>query len=258
MAGSSRVQIARDGRVVRVTLDRPPLNVLDIPTIQELDAGVRSLVSDSAGPDVLVIQGAGERGFSAGVDIRDHTPDRVEQMLRSFHGVFRALAAADRISIAAVHGVCLGGGFELAVSCDLMVCEETARLGLPEIEVGCFPPVAVAAFPERVGPARALDWVTTGRAIPVAEAAAAGLVARVAPAGGLAAAVDTLVASLLAKSSSVLRVTARALKEPRRARFEAALAAAERAYLSDLLATRDLQEGVAAFVEKRSPVWTHR
>ena len=257
MPEDSRIQIDRDGRLARITINRPPLNVIDIPTIVALGDAITTLAAEPE-PDVIVIRGAGTRGFSAGVDIKDHTLDRVESMLTGFHAIFRALAAWDRVSIAAVSGLCLGGGFELATACDFLLCEEDARLGVPEIEVGCFPPVAVAAFPEQIGPKRAADWILTGRPVSVREAETAGLVSRVASKGGLDALVNDVTASLLAKSSSVLRVTVRALRADRTERFKSALDSAEQFYLNDLLRTADLQEGVASFMEKRKPDWTHR
>jgi cyclohexa-1,5-dienecarbonyl-CoA hydratase len=252
-----RLRVERDGRVARIFLDRPPLNVLAIPAIEQLPEAVDRLISEPE-PDIIVLTGSGEKGFSAGVDIADHTPNRVEEMLTGFHRIFRSLSAADRISVAAVRGVCLGGGFELATSCDFVICEENARLGLPEIEVGCFPPVAVAAFSERVGAQRTAEWVLTGRPIPVAEAEAAGLVSRVAPAGKLNETVEEFLVPLLSKSSAVLRVTVAALRKGRAEAFAAALERAEKAYLYKLLRTEDIQEGIAAFTEKRKPSWKHR
>jgi cyclohexa-1,5-dienecarbonyl-CoA hydratase len=257
MADQNAVKVDRQGRLARVTLDRPPLNVLDIPSIRALNEALVEL-SRSDGPDVIVLSGEGPKGFSAGVDVKDHTPDKIAPMLDAFHGCFRLLASSDRVTIAAVHGLCLGGGFELAIACDILICEEGTRLQVPEINLGCFPPVAVAALPERVGPQRAAEWILTGRQIPLEEAVAAGLVNRVVPRDGLPTAVMELTEALLGKSSAVLRITTRALKNGRSARYLEALGRAERAYHEELAATADMHEGIASYMEKRQPVWTHR
>ena len=256
MGDPNGVRVTVEGRLARLTLDRPPLNVLDIPTIRALDAALKELCR--SGPDVLVIAGAGPKGFSAGVDVRDHTPEKIRPMLEAFHGVFRTLATSEAVTIAAVHGLCLGGGFELALACDLVVCEEGTRLQAPEINLGCFPPVAVALLPERAGWQRAAEWILTGRPLSLDEAVAAGLVNRVVPRDGLQTAVMELGEMLTAKSSAVLRVTSRALRAGRSDRFLQALDRAEKAYLGELAATEDMHEGIASYMEKRPPVWKHR
>ena len=256
-AESARVRLQRTGRIARILLDRPPLNVLDIPAILQLREALSTVLAENE-PDLIILAGAGDRGFSAGVDIKDHTPERVERMLSGFHAVFRALASCDRISIAAVRGVCLGGGFELAACCDFVICEESARLGLPEIDVGCFPPVAAAAFSDLVGAKRAAEWILTGRPVTPREAHAAGLVTRLVPDGDLDWSVDELAGTLLAKSSAVLRTTVRALRGARSPTFSAALERAERLYVDELLKTEDIHEGIASFIEKRKPSWKHR
>jgi len=135
---TSPVHLHRDGRVATLTIDRPPLNILDISTIDRLGEAIAGLAAD---PELLVIvlRGAGERAFSAGVAVQDHTPDRVGPMLDSLHGTIRRLRDLDAVTIAAVHGHCLGGGMELAMACDLVIAGDDARFAVPEIELGCFP-----------------------------------------------------------------------------------------------------------------------
>ncbi|HVO93826.1 MAG TPA: enoyl-CoA hydratase/isomerase family protein, partial [Terriglobales bacterium] len=138
------VSIAKKERVISLTWDRPPLNVLDLALLRELAV---ALTDCAAGPaDVVILRGAGKRAFSAGVDIRDHTVEKVPEMLEVVHGVIRKLLALPQVTIAAVGGVCLGGGCEVASSCDLIVATEESTFATPEILVGCYPPVAVARF----------------------------------------------------------------------------------------------------------------
>lgn len=141
---SEMIQVQMDGRTARVTLNRPPLNVLDIAMMRELDAALARVATEC---DLLVLQGAGPKGFSAGAEVADHVPERVGEMLGAFHGVFRRLARVECVTIAAVSGLCLGGGMELATFCDFVVATEAAKFGQPEIKLACYPPVAMVTFP---------------------------------------------------------------------------------------------------------------
>jgi cyclohexa-1,5-dienecarbonyl-CoA hydratase len=251
------VHLHRDGRVAILTIDRPPLNILDIPTIDRLGEAIAGLAAD---PELLVIvlRGAGERAFSAGVAVQDHTPDRVGPMLDSLHGTIRRLRDLDAITIAAVQGHCLGGGMELAMACDLVIATDDARFAQPEIELGCFPPVAAALLPVRIGAGLALDLALTGRTLTAEEAERMGLVTRRVRAGGLDEAVREIAERIAAKSAPVVRLTKRAIRAGRDLPFPEALAETERIYKEELLPLEDVEEGAAAFLEKRRPVWRHR
>lgn len=251
------LRVGRSGNVLTLTLDRPPLNVLDIPTIEALAAALDAAAADKE-LSVVHIRGAGTRGFSAGVDVADHTPGRIRPMLDAFHRVFRTLNRMDPVSVAEVFGACLGGGCELATMCDVTIAAEDARIGQPEIELACFPPVAAAAFGGLIGPKRAADLILTGRIVDGKEAERIGLVSRAVPAVSLAEEARRLVDALGAKSRPVLALTKRALRACHPGAFEKSLAEAERIYLEDLAATEDMKEGMAAFMAKRKPVWKHR
>ncbi len=258
-AVAETVRVRARGRTAWVTLDRPPLNVLDIPTMRALAGELARRIPAS---DFIVFEGAGPKGFSAGAEVREHTPDRVAEMLAAFHDVFRHLARADCLTIAAVHGHCLGGGMELAMFCDFVVAAESARFGQPEIKLGCFPPIALITLPRLAGLRAALDLILTGRTISAREARELGLVTRVVADEALAMAVDLLLAELHALSPAVLRLTRQALRrglgENGPEGFERQLAEVERFYLETLMKTEDAQEGIRAFLEKRAPVWRAR
>jgi cyclohexa-1,5-dienecarbonyl-CoA hydratase len=246
------VELRLERRTAWVTLDRAPLNILDIAMMEALGKTL-----DKALPkcDFLVFQGAGAKGFSAGADVADHAPKRVRKMLSTFHAVFRRLAEADCLKIAAVHGYCLGGGMELATFCDFVVAAESAQFGQPEIKVGCFPPVAMITLPHLIGMRAAAQLVLTGHQISATEAHRLGLVTRVVPDHELPAAVDNLLEELRALSPAVLKLTARSLRRFHAADFAALLEDTERVYLSELMQTKDAQEGIRAFLEKRPPLW---
>lgn len=246
------VHLRIENRTAWITLDRPPLNVLDIPMMASLNAALERALPKS---DFVIFLGTGAKAFCAGADVADHTPEHVKKMLDVFHAVFRRLAAADCLTIAGVHGFCLGGGMELATFCDFVLATESARFGQPEIKLACFPPVAVATLPRRIGVQAAADLILTGRQISAAEAHRLGLLTRVVPDDGLPAAVESLLEELQALSPSVLHLTRKALARLHSADFLKQLEEVERVYLSELMQTHDAQEGIRAFLEKRKPVW---
>src|SRR2546429_4187739 len=160
--GNETIQLRLEDRTAWITLDRRPLNILDISMMQALDAVLERPFPQC---DFVIFQGAGPKAFSAGAEIADHTPERVEKMLSAFHSVFCRLAAADCLKIAAVHGYCLGGGMELATFCDFILAAESAQFGQPEIKLGCFPPVAMVTLPHLIGMRAAAHLILTGNQI---------------------------------------------------------------------------------------------
>ncbi|HTM57892.1 MAG TPA: enoyl-CoA hydratase-related protein [Candidatus Udaeobacter sp.] len=254
---SAPLRIERAGRVARVILDRPPLNVLDRALSRALAAAVTGLAGDRE-IAAIVVSGGGSRGFSAGVEVADHVPETVASMLEDFHGAIRALLQAEAVTVAAIHGLALGGGFELALACDLVIAEDSAKLGLPEIGLGCYPPVAAALLPARIGWAAAAELVLLGDPITPARAQALGLVNRVCAEGALGATTDELLKALNRLSPAVLREAKRALRTGAEHPPAGALRAIERSYLADLIALDDAAEGIRAFLEKRAAEWRNR
>ncbi|MEL7061614.1 MAG: enoyl-CoA hydratase/isomerase family protein [Acidobacteriota bacterium] len=255
-APSVRIEI--DDRRATLWLDRPPVNVLDLEALAALQKAFEALHARND-LQVLTIRGAGERAFSAGVAVEDHDPAFVDAMLGRFHGALRLLLDLPAVTIAAIDGYCLGGGLELAACCNLVIATRRSRLGQPEIRLGCFPPVAAALLPSIIGPGPAADLVLTGRTLTAEEAAQLGLVHRLVDDEDLDSSLDVLLGELMGHSAAVTRLATRALAagDPRRPAFERALAEAERLYRDELTSTDDLREGVSAFLERRSPRWTH-
>jgi cyclohexa-1,5-dienecarbonyl-CoA hydratase len=244
----------RDG-VARLVLNKPPLNVLDIAMMREINTALEGLNGDLS-VKVLAFEAAeGSKAFSAGVDIADHTDDKVEEMITVFHRIFRLLDGLEVPTVAVVGGAALGGGCEVALFCDMIIASEKASFGQPEIQVGVFPPVAVVALPGIIGPKKTMELVLTGDRIRAAEAERLGLVNKVVPPDELGAAADELLGKLSKLSAAVLRLTKRAVRVGSVGSFGDGLAAVEEVYLGPLMATEDAQEGLAAFMEKRAPVW---
>ncbi|PYQ54815.1 MAG: enoyl-CoA hydratase [Acidobacteria bacterium] len=254
MAAAETVKVEDADGARWITLDRPPVNVLDLPTIAAIGAALTALES-RRDIKVVVFRSAIAGTFSAGVEVRDHVRERVGAMLDAFHGVVRHLEALPQATVAAVDGTCLGGGCELASVCDIVLATPRSVLGQPEIDVGCFPPVASVLLPRLVGRAAA-EIVLTGAPLSAAAAARIGLVSRVVD--GLDAETRRVVALLAGKSAAVLALARRALREGASGTFSDALARVERLYRDELMATHDAEEGVRAFLEKRPPRWRDR
>jgi cyclohexa-1,5-dienecarbonyl-CoA hydratase len=250
---SPRITLAQNAPVARLRLENPPLNIIDIPMMEELSHAFSELESR---PEITTVVVSGsQQAFSAGVDVGAHTPDKVEQMLAKFHSVIRAMIASRKVTIAAVHGHCLGGGAELAMVCDLVYTSELATWGFPEIKLGCYPPVAVTVLAALVGQKQAADLVLTGRSITGEEAAAIGLANAVVPEVDLEHTVQEAVAHLAALSPAALAITKKAIYAWESIHFDKGLARAEKIYLEELMKTEDAQEGIKAFLEKRQPRW---
>ena len=256
-SGTSGVVMERAQRVVTLTLDRPPLNVMDIALIRELDAALERCTADSS-VDIVVLRGGGERAFSAGVDIKDHTREKAPEMLEIVHRAMRRLLSLPQVTVAQVRGACLGGGCELASCCDFILAADNSAFATPEILVGCYPPVALARFASLIGYRRAADMIFTGRTLSAEEALAIGLISRVAPTEKLETALGELLEEFLGKSGAVLRLAAKGLRQVALAGFAGALEQSEAMYRNELLRTDDVEEGVRAFLEKRKPRWNHR
>ncbi len=251
------IALDKKDRAAWLTIDNPPLNVLNLPMLRELKNALDRTEEDRT-IQFLVIRGGGERAFSAGVDVKDHTPDKAGEMLQAVHSVIRKLFALPQVTMALVRGACVGGGFELASSCDLVFASEESVFATPEIDVGCFPPVALARFPSLIGYHRAAEMILTGRKWTAQEAWSAGLINRVVTAAELPQAVETTLGELSGKSAAVLRIALKGLREIAVKKLFPALERSEEIYLQELLRTEDVEEGVRAFVEKRKPRWSHR
>jgi cyclohexa-1,5-dienecarbonyl-CoA hydratase len=247
--------IAEDNQagVVRLTLDRPPLNVLNIEMLGELNRALERLASDQS-IRLVVLTGKG-KAFSAGVDIAEHLPDSAKEMLAAFRRTCELLAALEAPTICAVNGAALGGGCEIAVSCDITIAAAGARLGQPEIKLATLAPIAAALLPRLCGRKRALELLLSGESITAADAAQIGLISRAVPDHQLQGAIDALIARLSALSPRALRITKRAIRDGFDRNLHEAVSLADAMCLEMLLHLDDTHEGLRAFLEKRAPLW---
>lgn len=235
-------------------LHNPPLNIIDIPLMEELGQALAE-IEGRADISVVLLGGEG-KGFSAGVDIMAHTPENIEEMLGKFHAVIRALVTSKKVIVAAVHGHCLGGGAELAMVCDMVFTTESAQWGFPEIQLGCYPPVACTALAALVGQKRAAEMILTGRTIGGREATEIGLANRTVAVENLGDVVEECAWHLSCLSPAALAITKKAMYAWDSMHFDKGLARAEKIYFEELMKTADAQEGIVAFLDKRKPKWT--
>lgn len=242
--------------MARITMARPKHNVLNIEMMKELNAALSSCASDTE-LKCVVLSGEGP-SWCAGVDVGEHHPDMVAEMMAAFNGIFETMEKIDVPLIAAVHGACLGGGMELAIACDIIVASSRATFGQPEIRLGFFPPYAAIRLPQLVGTARTIEICSTGKIYSADEAKAMGMISQVAGEEAFGDAVQGVVGSLLLSSPLIIRLSKQAVNRHIGMAFPEALAGVTDLFLNRLMKTEDTLEGINSFGEKRKPVWKNR
>jgi enoyl-CoA hydratase/carnithine racemase len=238
-----------------LTLNRPEvLNAINTALIERLDV----LLSEAAAAPAVravVLAGAGGRAFCSGMDLKERTgmaPPELARQRRRLIGLLGYLHRFPKPTVAAVAGVAMGGGFELALCCDLLVASEDARFALPEVRVGIMPAGGgTHTLTWLVGPARARDLILTGRSLPAAEAHAWGIVARLAPSGGVVERAVALAAEIAEGAPIGLRQAKAAIRRAHRV-LGAGLDEEDELYQA-VLDSEDRVEGFSAFTEKRAP-----
>lgn len=257
MAEYENIKLEIKDEVGWITINRPPVNVLNIATMKEIIRALEAL-KENNDVRVVVITGAGEKAFSAGVDVKDHTPEKVDEMIEVFHEMFKALLEVDKPTIAAVNGVALGGGCELATACDFIVASDKAVFGQPEIKLAVMPTVAFIFLTRFMGRRKALEMILIGDNISAEEALKIGLINRVVPPDKLEEAAMELASKLKANSLAALRIARRTFYQILDKTYDEAIRIIEENYLGPLMSTEDAIEGLTAFLEKRKPTWKHK
>jgi cyclohexa-1,5-dienecarbonyl-CoA hydratase len=242
----------KDG-VATLTLNRAPLNVLNIEMMEEMNAYFEELMKEKT-LKLLVIQAMG-KAFSAGVDVGEHLGDLVYKMIEVFHRIFRLMDGLKVPSIAVVNGSALGGGCELALYCDMVIATEKAKFGQPEIQVGVFPPIAALVFPRMIGRKKALELILSGDIMNAQEALSLGLINKIVPETSLNEEVNGFINKFKKLSGIVLKLTKEAALAGLNDDMDKGLKVIEKIYLERLMKTNDAIEGLKAFLDKRKPIW---
>jgi enoyl-CoA hydratase len=247
-----------EDNIAVVTIDRPEVhNALGTDDLMSLKRTVRECIADNA-VGVIVLTGAGGKSFVAGGDIADlNTPLGVNDALSlPMQSIFDEIASSPKPTIAAINGYAFGGGFELALACDMRIASENASLALPELGWSVLPAAGgVTRLTRLAGPGRALEIILTGRRVGAAEALSAGIVTKVVSAGSLMEETLTVARQILNKGPVAVRVARLAVKVAAEGGAGAGLIA-ESLGLALLFGTDDKAEGTSAFLEKRSPQFT--
>ena len=245
-----------DNGLGTITLNRPPVNILNIEMMNEINDTLKDWIENR---DLrVVLFNANGKCFSAGVDVAEHMGDLVPKMIESFHGMFRLMDKLGAVTVSSVYGSCLGGGCELAIFCDLVIADDTAKFGQPEIQVGVLPPIAAQIMPRIIGRKAAMDLILSGRIVSAQEAMGMGLINKVVAKGDLPKETAEFVKPYLSLSAEVLRVAKKTIKAGLTDDLEPSLKIIEDIYLNELMRTADAHEGLKAFLEKRSPEWKNR
>lgn len=250
------IELKRHDAQATLSFKRPPVNVLNLPMMEELLHALKDIQEDPA-IRLLHIRGQG-RCFSAGMDVEDHLPEKVKPMLETMHAVLLNLDEMPIPVICILHGMALGGALEIAMMADFVYAESKCKIGQPEIQLGVFPPAAVAFYPKWFGSRIATDVVLTGRTLSADEALQFGLLNGVFAAEELETQITNISQTLLSRSRTAVSCAKRALRKIESENSWNRLKVAERIYLEELMGTDDALEGLQAFLEKREPHWKHR
>jgi cyclohexa-1,5-dienecarbonyl-CoA hydratase len=241
--------------VAEIILNSPKANILDIVMMKELTEVLTDLKSNKD-LKAITIEGAGEH-FCFGASVEEHKKDMAAEMLKNFHRLFYLITDIGVPSIAKISGQCIGGGLELALVCNLLFADKSAKLGQPEIMLGVFPPPASLMLPLKIGSARAEELLITGRTITAEEAHQIGLLNKLYESKEeMSEGTDEFIDKyLLPKSASSLRYAVKAARTMYNQVLNDKLKFLELLYVNELMNTADANEGINSFIEKRKPIW---
>jgi cyclohexa-1,5-dienecarbonyl-CoA hydratase len=256
MSELKNLKLEKKDAVARITLARPKHNVMNIEMMNELNSVLEGLIADRD-LKCAVISGEG-KSWCAGVEVGDHKPDKVAEMVRTFNRIFELTNKLDVPIIAAVHGAALGGGMELAIACDIIIAGESTVFGQPEIKLGFFPPYAAIRLPELVGAAKAIEICATGKRYTAKESRKLGFVSTVCKDEELSGAVEKMVGEITYNSPLIIRMNKQAVKRHLCMEQAAKINAVTDMFLNKLMKSGDTIEGIASFEEKRPPQWKNR
>ncbi len=261
LTSSQYVKVTVEERVAVVTIDHPPVNALSRAVLQELGHMADALKTDAA-VKVVILTGAGSLAFVAGADIKEvaqlASVEAAKEMSALGHAVLLKIQRLGKPVIAAINGICLGGGLELAMSCHLRICGDRARFGQPEISLGIIPGWGgTQRLPRLIGKAKATEWILTGDVVMASEAVRLGVVNQSVPQDHVLKAAKDLARKIASKGMVAIAQSLRAIEEGMDLPLEAGLAKEAEAF-GAVAASQDSREGVKAFLEKRQPQFKDR
>ena len=246
------------GSVARLTMNRPPYNVLTADMMKEMARAIQSL-SEEPTVRVILLEAAPQcMAFSAGIAVEDFRPEHAFQTIEAMQSVFDSFLEISKPVVTVVNGPAIGGGCELAALGDILVATPKARFAQPEVRLGVYPALASVILLHVIGHKRALEMILTGEPLSAEDAQRLGLVSRVVPEEKLQEEVGAVLAKITDQSAPVLQMAKRVLYETIGLPLAGALKKSVNIYLNQLMDLDDAQEGLRAAVEKRKPVWKNR
>jgi cyclohexa-1,5-dienecarbonyl-CoA hydratase len=240
----------------KIIFNNGPLNILTIDMMEQINNALEGFLKDESLKAVIFDHNG--KAFSAGVDIGDHIGAKAPKMIKEFHGIFRKLNKLKCPTIASIKGAALGGGCEIAIFCDIVLTSDKAKFGQPEIKVGVLPPIAVLTFPQIIGNKKAFELIILGETINATKALKLGISNHVFPIESYEQKFTKFIESFNDLSTIILQYTKKAFNKALEFDFEAKLDEIEEFYLKEIMSTHDANEGLQAFLEKRSPNWQNR
>ncbi len=253
------VDVNVEERIGYVTINHPPANALNRATLEELERAIERIESD---PEIKVAVITGEgKFFVAGADIKEFlevSREEGDRLARFGQSVFNRIEKLSKPVIAAINGACLGGGLELALACHLRIAADSAKLGLPELNLGLIPGYGgTQRLPRLIGRERAAELILTSRMVDGNEACRLGMVSKAVPLDSLQEEVRKLALTIASKSAVSLRLALQVIDQGLSATLDEGLELEAKAF-GDAFLSEDMQEGVQAFLEKRSPNFQDR
>lgn len=250
-----KLSYTHNDSVAKIILDDGKGNVLDHIMMEELLEILKSFGSNN-NIKLITFEGAGKH-FSFGASVEEHTKELAGAMLQSFHQLFYIIRDLAIPTLSKISGQCLGGGFELALACNFLFADKSARVGQPEIILGVFPPPASIILPLKIGNARAEELLITGKTITAEEGKVMGLINDVFEDKAIMeTAIDEWITkNIVPKSASSLRYAVKASRTTFNYILGNKLPVLEYMYVNDLMETADANEGINSFLEKRKPQW---
>lgn len=254
---SKLLSVSKQNGIAKVTIENPPMNVLSGQVTKELDEVFRDIKTDDT-VIAVILTGSGDKAFMAGADIKEF-PDRAEgEETVNAQEVFNFIVHLPKPTIAMLNGYTLGGGLELALTCDIRIAEDHAKLGLPEVTLGLLPGAGgTQRLPRLVGTATAKEIMFTGKQLSAEEAQQLSLVNQVVPQGEGMQTAEKLAATMAKMSLQALSRIKQLINTSEVTFLEEGLRQEEQQF-NEIFKTEDAKEGVQAFLEKRAPAFTHR
>lgn len=253
---NSLIIVEKANNIGKIIFNNGPLNILTIEMMEQINKALEGFLEDESLKAIIFDHNG--KAFSAGVDVGDHIGDKAPKMIKEFHDIFRNLNKLKCPTIASIKGAALGGGCEIAMFCDIVLTSDKAKFGQPEIKVGVLPPIAVLFLPQIIGNKKAFELIMLGEIIDANEAHRLGISNYVFPIDSFDQESAKFIESFNDISTIILQYTKKAFIKALGIDFETQLKEIEDFYLQELMSTHDANEGLQAFLEKRTPNWQNR